>query len=275
MSIAQETVRGSTISSAWLNAVIAVTEAPDRQHRLFHLVTRIDNPAREQPEIRAAADSLVSELGYSPIETVANTIFPAQLAATSRDHGHLADRYRRVYPTLRRLDRGNRNGTYFGRIVAHPAAGGEHDQLAELVRRLRTELRTPGPKSARYEMNISEPGELATPEPESDQPADLPVHVYAVGQDNSAMGFPCLSFCSFQLDQGRLHMVAHYRRQHLIARGYGNYFGLGRLLGYVSETTGLRPGELMIVAGAAEVDAPAYRIRQLTSDALAAQDHGP
>jgi hypothetical protein len=269
MSIVEETVRGVTLSEAWLNAVIAVTGAPDRQHGLFHLVTRIGDPVGEQPEIRAAADALVSELGYNSVETVANTIFPAQLAATSRDHHHLADRYRRVYPTLRRLDRGNRNGTYFGRIVAHPAAGGVQDQLAELVRRLDTELRTPGPKSARYEMAISEPADLATPEPGGGQSAELPVHVYAAGQDNSAMGFPCLSFCSFQLDQGRLHMVAHYRRQHLIARGYGNYLGLGRLLGYVSETIGLMPGELMIVAGAAEVDAPAYRIRQLTGDALA------
>ena len=80
------------------------------------------------------------------------------------------------------------------------------------------------------------------------------------------MGFPCLSFCSFQLDQDRLHMVAHYhRRQHLIVRGYGNYLGLGQLLGYVCAMTGLSPGELMIVAGAAQVDAPRYRVKQLLS----------
>ena len=50
------------------------------------------------------------------------------------------------------------------------------------------------------------------------------------------MGFPCLSFCSFQLDGDTLHMIAQYRYQYLIERGYGNYLGLGQLLGYVSKS---------------------------------------
>lgn len=267
MSIAQEPVRGATISDAWLNAVIAADGAVDRDHGLFHLVTRIDDPTTEQPRIRAAADNLISGLRYEPIDTVANTIFPQQMAATSRDPGHLAQRYRRAYPTLRRLDRRNRFGTYFGRVVAHPTPEGEHDQLAELIERLRTELRTSGPKSARYEMNLSEPADFVPSEQDAAELMSQPVHVYAAGQDRSAMGFPCLSFCSFQLDHGTLHMVAHYRSQYLIARGYGNYLGLGRLLGYVSGTVGLTPGELMIVAGVATIDARKYRIRQLIGDA--------
>jgi len=270
VTIAREVVRGTTISDAWLSAVVAVSDAPDRQRGVCHLVTRIASPPDEQPQVRAAADRLLSELGYDPIETVANTIFPASMAATSRDHAHLAERYRRVYPTLRRLDPArNRHGTYFGRIVAHPAAGGEHDQLAELLRRLRTELAAPAPKSARYEMNVSEPGDLAPQEPGAEQAAGASVHVYAPGQDNSPMGFPCLSFCSFQLDQDRLHMVAHYRYQYLVQRGYGNYLGLARLLKYVGDAAGLAPGELMIVAGVAKVEPPKYRIQQLTGDAAA------
>jgi hypothetical protein len=58
-------------------------------------------------------------------------------------------------------------------------------------------------------------------------------------------------------------MVAHYRYQYLVAKGYGNYLGLGRLLGYVSATAGLRPGNLMIIAGAVKVEAPRYRIDRL------------
>lgn len=267
MSIAADTIRGTTVSDAWLNAVVAVSMAPGPQRGTFHLVTRIDDPAQEQPGIRAAADQMVSDLGYDPIGTVANTIFPAAIAASSRDHDHLAERYRRIYPVLRRLDHGNRHGTYFGRLVAYPSAVGERDQLAELIRRLRTELATRGPKSARYEINVSEPGYDGTEEPGDDESAGVPVHVYAAGRDNSPMGFPCLSFCSFQLDGDNLHMVAHYRRQHLIARGYGNYLGLGRLLGYICEAAGLNPGELMIVAGVATVDAPQYRVKQLAQRA--------
>jgi hypothetical protein len=265
MGVAQEPVRGATVSEAWLGTVVAVSAVPGQT--LFHLVTRIDEPATEQPRIRDAAEGLLAELGHSSIVTVANTIFPAQMAATSRDHVHLGARYRRMYPTVRRLHRDNRRGTYFGRIVAHPAAGGERDQLGELVRRLRTELRTPGPKSARYEMSIAIPEGPPTEDLIGQELVAEAVPVYAAGQDNSPMGFPCLSFCSFQLDHDRLHMVAHYRRQHLIVRGYGNYLGLGQLLGYVCRMTGLYPGELLIVAGVAQVDAPMYRIRQLLAAA--------
>lgn len=269
MTLAQDQVSGVTVSEAWLNAVQAVDSAPRR--RLFHLVTRIGDPVTEEPRIRAVADGLLSDLGHAPVDTVANTIFPAHLAAASAGPGELAQRYRKMYPTLRRLHKSNRRGTYFGRIVAHPAADGERDQLADLIGRLKTELRTPGPKSARYEMNISGPGELAPPAEacsDAESTDGGPVHVYAADKDTSPMGFPCLSFCSFQLDGGTLHMIAQYRYQYLIERGYGNYLGLGQLLGYVCAAAGLRPGELMIIAGVAAVDSAArYRITRLAEAA--------
>jgi hypothetical protein len=257
------------VSEAWLNAVQVVDAAPER--RLFHLVTSVSDPVTEEPRVRAAADSLLRQLDLDPVDTVANTIFPAHLAAASSGPDELAERYRRIYPTVRRLHKNNRKGTYFGRIVAHPAAGGERDQLADLIERLNTELRTRGPKSARYEMNITGPGELA--QPANDCPADKfsdggPVHIYAAGRDTSPMGFPCMSFCSFQLDGDALHMVAHYRYQYLIQRGYGNYLGLGQLLGYVCAVVGLRPGQLTIIAGVASVDSAArYRITRLVESA--------
>jgi len=269
VTLAQGEVRGITVSEAWLNAIQVVDAAPQR--RLFHLVTRIGAPVTEQPDIRAAADRLLRDLDLAPVDTVANTIFPAQLAATSSGPGELAQRYRRVYPTLRRLHKSNRKGTYFGRIVAHPAADGERDQLADLIGRLSTELRTPGPKSARYEVNISGPGEPAGPAEEypAVELGDAgPLHVYVAGKDTSPMGFPCLSFCSFQLEGDSLHMIAQYRYQYLIERGYGNYLGLGRLLGYVCSTVDLHPGELMIIAGVAAVDrAPRYQISRLAASA--------
>jgi hypothetical protein len=269
VTLAQDQVRGGTVSEAWLNAVQAVDATPER--RLFHLITRISDPVTEEPRIRAAADTLLSNLDLAPVDTVANTIFPAQLAAISTGPGELAQRYRRMYPTLRRLHKSNRKGTYFGRIVAHPAADGERDQLADLIERLNTELGTRGPKSARYEVNIGGPGDLAQTGEEcaAEKPSDGGTfHIYAAGKDTSPMGFPCLSFCSFQLDGDTLHMVAQYRYQYLIERGYGNYLGLGQLLGYVCATVGLRPGQLTIIAGVAAVDSAArYRIAQLTESA--------
>ncbi|GAA1021375.1 hypothetical protein Aple_060320 [Acrocarpospora pleiomorpha] len=255
--LATQMIHGTTLSDAWLNTVRAVDEAPART--LYHLVTRIERPVEEVDEIRAAIDWLLGNDDYPPVDTVANTIFPAAIASTSSDHVELVERYTSMYPTLRRLHRNNRYGTYFGRIVAHPTPKGDNNQLAELIRRLNTELKTPGPKSARYEMSISSPGDA--------EPSAEAIHVYSVGRDNSAMGFPCLSFCSFQLDHDSLHLVAHYRRQHLIERGYGNYLGLGRLLEYVCAATRLRLGQLTVVAGVASVEPARYKIAELVSRA--------
>ncbi|WP_141956405.1 thymidylate synthase family protein [Actinoallomurus bryophytorum] len=257
-----------TISDSWLETVNVVNSAPGRH--LYHLVTCIDDPLTEDPDIRAAIDELSQELPQASVETVANTIFPIQLARSSRDPAHLTQRYRNMYPTLQRLHRNNQRGTYFSRIISHPSSKGEHDQLAQTISRLNTELSTPGPKSARYEMNISDPhasSDEAGPDETQHRDASSPIHVYAPGVDNSPMGFPCLSFCSFQLERNVLHLVAHYRRQHLIERGYGNYLGLGRLLGYICDMTDLQPGQLMIVAGVGAVDSPKYRIAQLNARA--------
>jgi hypothetical protein len=173
-----------------------------------------------------------------------------------------------MYDKIQGLDKANRNGTYFGRLVDYPSPGGSCNQLASLVRKLKVELALAGPKSARYELNIAQPGDYSdsmdgaacTP---TESQACQAASIYAAGQDNSPRGFPCLSFCSFQLDDGALHMVAHYRHQHLIERGYGNYLGLGHLLSYVSDAVEAEVGALTIVAGVAVVDAAQYRIYEL------------
>lgn len=281
MSIVTEIITGPSLSDAWLNSVRAVDGLDGRT--ACHLVTRIVRPGSEEMTIRAAAERLSAELGYPMIETVANTIFPERLARSCRDHHELAHRYRAMYPTVRSLHRANRYGTYFGRIVSYPAvSGSSFDQLADLVRKLQIELGTSGPKSARFELSFvdltddRDTGDGSAVETDSlaglesadtiEQGVEdvLPATpIYVPNQDRSAMGFPCLSFCSFQLVHGFLHLVAHYRRQELVRRGYGNYLGLARLLRYVSKMVNVEPGQLTVVAGVAAVDAARWRIIQL------------
>lgn len=243
MSFAAEMVVGPTLSEAWLKAVQTVDSLDGRS--AYHLVTHILSPGLEIPGIRAAADRLSCRLGYPTIETVANTIFPERLARTCVDCDELGERYRRVYPTIRKMERANSRGTYFGRIVSYPSSSNPaFDQLVDIIRKLRIELATPRPKASRFELGI-----------------------YAPDKDRSPMGFPCLSSCSMQLDHGSLHMIAHYRRQELICRGYGNYLGLARLLRYVSETVQVEIGRLTVVASAVSLDAPRYRVVSLVNSA--------
>jgi thymidylate synthase len=269
MRIATGVVSESTLSDAWLNTLVQVADTPDR--KLFHMVTRITEPTTEDAVVRAAADDLLAAFDYQPIETVANTVFPLELAQSSRDAGHLGQRYRAMYPTIRRVHKSNRRGTYFGRLVAYPTANGDLDQLSTLIRKLRQELDGDRPKGARYEVPITsgvqDPDE---PDPgllEDDYTAAVPIH--AAGRDTSPMDFPCLSFCSFQLDHEQIHLTAHYRSQYLVQRGYGNYLGLARLQAYVAHAADVEPGQLLVVAGLAHADAAKYRVQQVVAAAQA------
>jgi hypothetical protein len=238
-------IEEANLSTAWLKTLGAVLGVPASSH--FHVVTRIADPTSEDPDIRNAVDQLLDDLDLDSIETVANTIFPAQMAATSDSPESLVDRYRVVLPELRRLHRNNRSGTYFGRLVAYDGPRGRVDQVGGLIAKLRTELRNSGPKSARYEATFDQPADSGN-ELTSSAPVFIP------GQDNAIMGFPCLSLCSFQLDGRNLHLVAHYRSQYLVQRGYGNYLGLARLQQYIARNAGVEPGAMMIVAGRARAD---------------------
>jgi hypothetical protein len=243
-------IEEADLSTAWLKTLGAVLAAPTSSH--FHVVTRIGDSTSEDPDIRAAADQLLDDLGLDSIETVANTIFPAQMAATSASPESLVDRYRAVLPELRRLHRNNRSGTYFGRLVDYDGPAGTVDQLGGLLAKLRTELANPGPKTARYDATFDQPAD-------SSDELTSSVPVFVPGQDNAIMGFPCLSLCSFQLDGRNLHLVAHYRSQYLVQRGYGNYLGLARLQEYIARNAGIEPGAMMVVAGRARADVAKYR----------------
>lgn len=271
-----------TLSSGWLNTTAAVNELPRR--RAFHVVTRIGQPTKEDPSIRESIDQLLARLEFPSVATVANTIFPQALSTISEDSADLASRYMSLYPRLRQFDHANQRGTYFQRLVGFPGKNGQHNQLSDLIRKLLLERRQRGPKAARYEVGFEEPsgeaeltvGEAALEsnhgrrENDSEEASATFLPVYSPGLDNSPMAFPCLSACAFQLDDDSLHLLAQYRSQYLILKGYGNYLGLSRLLQYVAEEAGLVPGNLTVVAGYAQVDSVAQRtVRQLTASCAA------
>lgn len=233
-------VTEADLGRAWARTILIVGQAPKR--KAFHTVTKIGDVTSEDTTIRQIADELLAERALDPIGTVANTLFPAAMAALEPDPIRLGQRYMRLLPQLKHLDPANAKGTYFQRVVGYNGpADAPINQLAELVRKLKVETATPGPKSARYEIGIDTPT------------AALPI--FDPEHDTSAMAFPCLSLLSFQLECGQiLHAVAHYRSQYLLQRGYGNYLGIAGLIRYVAAAAGLRPGRLTVVAGLAAAD---------------------
>ncbi len=256
------TVSGPDISTAWIRACRALDRLGT--HRAYHTTVHIDDPTRDDPGVRAELDRILESKGKQPVRTVANTIFPAALARTTGEHAALAERYKALYPSLRRMHRGNRRGTYFGRLIDYPGARGKIDQIEAVIRRLQQQMKTSGPKTACYETGLVDPATDVDAEPAT---ASLPVN--APGIDNSTTSFPCLSHCSFQLDRaGHLHLVALYRSHYMVERAYGNYVGLGDLMAYIAHAAGLGVGVLTVVAGYAQLDSDCItRIRPLLAEA--------
>lgn len=244
-------VEASNVSTAWLATAQRLNREPKR--KAINTVTRIAEPVGEDPAVRAAMDELLdSGKNLQCVETVANTIFPEAIARSSRDHEELVERYVRMYPVLRKRFTKNAQGTYFGRLIQYPTAKGPFDQVGAVINRINVQRTSGGAPlgAARYEAIVEAPAD----------PGDL--SVYVPNTDNSPMGFPCLSYCAFQLDtMGHVHLLATYRSQYLVERGYGNYLGLGRLLAHVAHQTGLQLGHLTVVAGLAQLESPITRVR--------------
>lgn len=263
-------IEKANTSLAWQEACLKLDVSSNPRRDALHTVVRISNAAAEDPQVRAEFDQMRAERGYAPIETVANTIFPAKLAAVSRTPEELVRRYRDMYPTLRRIDRGNAIGTYFGRIVEYPGQKGPVDQLTALIDRIHRQAAGKGAMTAAYEMDFAHPddptaSDLAGNGHDADAHTgtwSTPVH--AAGKDNGLRGFPCLSHCSFQLDRDRtLHAVALYRSHYMVARAYGNYLGLGRLLAYLAKHAEVEPGTLTVIAGHAQIEGDITALRPI------------
>jgi thymidylate synthase len=272
------TINAANVSDAWRQVAGALLRVDGRKGA--HLVVRIADGTAEEEHTRSAVDALMAQHGLQSIDTVANTIFPATLAARhGQDPLALAERYRKLLPTLRRLNRDkNKYGTYFGRMVSYPGPDGTIvDQLNGTIDKLRTEHTGRGKASSRYEVAYQTGQDIereTTGHYGADTVADTQTDghyggaVAEVGGDGRAlltyspgakddrrrMGFPCLSLASFHLDGDTLHLAAHYRNQNVIERAYGNYLGLGRLHAYVARCCGLDLGELLVVSGHIELE---------------------
>jgi hypothetical protein len=219
--------------------------------KAFHTVVRIANPLQEDPHLRAELDRLRSARTKPPlysIDTVVNTLFPAQLAATCTTHDELTDRYRAFYPRLREVRRNAYPGT-----AEKPEPV---DQLARVIRRL-DKLRSSAKWSAVYEAGTAHVTDDETREEEPPQTtAETEAVIRAAALDTQTLDFPCLSHCSFQLDSATdtVHLAAYYRSHYMFDRAYGNYLALGHLCAWVARHAQLTPGTLTVMAGCARLD---------------------
>ena len=241
VTIGDRYVEGSTLSEGWLGASAVLFRATN--FKAVHLMVRISDPQEEIQEIRDAAAALMTaENKRAPIETVRSTIFPARWAERHPAPEDLALHYREKYEEIRSFPQ-NRDGTYFGRIVAYPRDSEEtdlSDQLNETIQKLIKE-QIKGNKSSRYEISI-----------------------YSEQHDvEMEYGFPCLAHLSVHMHERRLYMQAIYRNEFVIERGYGNFLGLAELQAYIARSVELDVGELVITIGHGQFDGTKGRSEEI------------
>lgn len=239
----------SGLTTAWLD---------DLKHLLgnnledLNLITTVENPTLtnlDSSRIEVVNRWLV-EHGKQQVETVANTIFPSALLQGAENRQEFYDRYLHIYPRLRRLS-GNHMGTYFGRLISYPGKrtgqeGIDLNQIEEMIEKIVRLRRNPNTQMRfAYQMQIYDPT-----------------------QDMLALrGFPCLSFVSLQIYQGRLCVTGTYRNQRYFERALGNFLGLARLQAFLASQVELPIGELTIHASHAQIDTLGKRkTRELIGD---------
>lgn len=226
---------GETITEAW---VASLDHLHAHGGEEFDLIVEIANstPSRADPIVVRHVDGVLSAQGCHLVDTVANTIFPVGLAASSPDRVTLYRRYRALLPRLHRL-RGNHKGTYFERLITYPLqtdparANQIETIIGDLSAQLARRALRQGPLGSIYEGQVFVPG-----------------------KDRVPMGFPCMSSLSFQLDGTRLRLTATYRNQYYIQRALGNFLGLAHLQRFVCDAVGLDQGPVTVHAFHAEVD---------------------
>lgn len=246
-------ITATDIGQAWLRAYRALLAAPRRQ--LVNLAVDIADPLSEDLGIRSALERNLATLRDGPakgpwqsVHTVANTIFPVSLytpgqpdsAARFFSHALLADRARH----------GRRSGwgTYIGRLIDYGMPDGSRvNQLENMLRILRGDRHW----ADLYEAPLTYPGETtADPHPHP-YSGDMPV--ISPG-DRRRRGGPCLAHISITAVDGQLHLTAQYRRHSYVARAYGNFLGLARVLNFLAVESGHEVGSMLVVGTHAELE---------------------
>jgi hypothetical protein len=225
-----------TNAQAWLAAATAVQDAGGDAH---NVVIDIANPLALAPgdnEIITAVDRFLRSHHRNTISGVANTIFPQATLMRHGPHDFYQAYHDQVLPRMKRMTQDW--GRYFERMTRWRKVRSNNsvtliNPLDDLVHFMREQIASDRTYRNAYELTIYDPSRDA----------------------GKVSNRQCLSFLSFKLDHAnRLLLTVMYRNHAYIARGLGNFIGLGRLQSFVAAETGATLGPLTCISTHAEID---------------------
>lgn len=239
-------VYATSRAEAWLkSAQLLFAE----HERIYNLIVEIQEPGLETPATKAIEqrmDRFLAEHNCLPVQTVADTIFPAteyKSGGLKKVFAYPTD----VYPHIKGI-RANRWGTYALRLTQRACSDGTTINPLEIViDKLKANIATAkrvknGPPRAVYELDM-------TLEP-------LELKFYDVENDfDNGRGGQCLSHVSLKLGPNHeLYLTAVYRYQFFIQKALGNFKGLARLQACIAREIDVPVGPLVCHATLATLE---------------------
>jgi hypothetical protein len=218
-----------TLSGAWSTLFQRCME-PGRDELSPAVVTTSGvsvTAIEEDASVRLLLDDALLANGASSIETVANTIFPQSLWNRSLPRARLYERFRTVWPRIRKCP-ANVRGTYFQRFVAYGLQPNQPLASQQTVNQLEHVIDTWNNRGNHRHSAL----QLSVFDPQRDH------------KHNRQLGFPCLHQVAFtpRGTNGKdgLEVTAFYATQHIFEKAYGNYLGLCRLGQFVAHELGIQ-----------------------------------
>ncbi len=225
----------SNLSKAWAKAILHIIDHAGKEvSPLILSVTGFDdngNPA-EDSAVRQALDELLIAKSMQNVETVAYTIFPQRLWKIAQgNRARLFEIYLDAFPRYQAINRNNRLGLYFERLISYGRGPCNGNQLEWILSQFNSRE---GVRRSMYQASVFDPGRD---------------HV-AVAQ----LQFPCLQQVSFEPTDEGLIVNAFYATQQLFVKAYGNYLGIAQLGAFMAHEMGTTLFRMNIVIGVAKFE---------------------
>lgn len=222
-------IEDTNLSNAWYRVVKHITEHSGfEMSPLVLTLTQFD----EFSSIKSIINEDLLAHDLDPIDTVSETIFPNSLyRICKQDRQVLYRRYEKNLPRIKRIDRRNRKGTYFERLIAFGEV--KKNQLEIIISSLQEDSKV----KRRSKL------QACTFDPLNDH------------SEGAFQGFPCLQHVTFyKSESGGLIINSFYAMQYLYQRAYGNWLGLINLGKFVAKETQLELERFNCFIGVEKLD---------------------
>lgn len=232
-------IEETNLSRAWVATVQRIIDTSGSEITpLVLTLTGFD----EDKNLREALDSNLLKKGKGSVQTVSETIFPASLYKLAKGDRHtLYNIYNSNLARLKKIDKSNRKGTYFERMIAYDGNDGKINQLEVIISSLKSKNIK---RRSKLQASIFDP---------------------RVDHTNGAFqGFPCLQHVTFYISEnGGLVLNSFYAIQYLYRRGYGNWLGLINLGKFIANEVGLEFERFNCFIGVEKLEVPKENAKKI------------